>query len=388
MRRFRVAALIPLALCACGRQDDAAAPVDQPSVQMSAEDRQLVATGMTPEAISAAHAYLMAFTRADQMACFGEVAATGAEMEAPLMAGFSATLGVKRVVVAIDGSGSMAAPVGGRSKLELAKEATLSFIDSLGSDVEASLLVLGQQGDNSGAGKAISCRGIDQAAPMSRDRATLRQSVKSVRAVGWTPLAAALQRAQELLSASPPGRQVVYVVSDGNETCGGDPIAIARAINNGNTRAIVNIIGFDLPRADRAALGAVARAGGGALIDIRDDASYQRMLAATREAMRRSNNTVRASNARAHNVIDAGAAITKATICTGDIITRETLAVGGDLTRRVVAKQVSPERHVVFAVLEQRHKAMRAKREEFSARVKGARDQSITTIDAQEKVAR
>jgi Ca-activated chloride channel family protein len=123
-----------------------------------------------------------------------------------------------------------------------------------------------------------------------------------VRAVGWTPLAASLQRAQGLLSAASPGQQVVYVVSDGNETCGGDPIAIARAINAGNTGAIVNIIGFDLPRADRAGLGAVASAGGGALIDISDDASYQRMLAATREAMPRSNNTVRASNVRANNV--------------------------------------------------------------------------------------
>lgn len=388
MRRFCVAALISLVLCACGRQEDAAAPVDQPSAQMSAEDRQLVATGLTPEAIAAARAYLVAFTRADQTACFGEVAPTGAEMEAPSIHGFSAMPGITRVVMALDGSGSMAAPVGGRSKLELAKEATLAFIDSLDSEVEASLLIFGQQGDNSESGKALSCRGIDQAAPLSRDRAALRQSVQSVRAVGWTPLAAALQRAQRLLSAAPPGRQVVYVVSDGNETCGGNPVAIARAINTGNTHAIVNIIGFDLPRADRAALGAVAGAGGGALIDISDEASYQRMLAATREAMRRSNNMVRASNARANNVIDAGAAITEATICTGDIITRETLAVGGDLTRRAAAKQVSPERQVVFAVLDQRHKAMRAKREEFSARVKGVRDQLITTIDTQEKVAR
>jgi Ca-activated chloride channel family protein len=112
----------------------------------------LVATGLTPEAIAAARAYLIAFTRADQTACFGEVGQTGAEMEAPLMDGFSAMPGIVRVVVAMDGSGSMAALVGGRSKLELAKEATLAFIDSLGSDVEASLLIFGQQGDNSEAG--------------------------------------------------------------------------------------------------------------------------------------------------------------------------------------------------------------------------------------------
>ena len=38
-----------------------------------------------------------------------------------------------------------------------------------------------------------------------------------------------------------PGEQVIYVVSDGEETCGGDPVAVARRINSGRTRAVVNV---------------------------------------------------------------------------------------------------------------------------------------------------
>ncbi len=153
-----------------------------------------------------------------------------------------------------------------------------------------------------------------------------------------------MRQAEAQFGTAAPGAQVIYVVSDGNETCGGDPVAAARAINAGDTHAIVNIIGFDLPAIDRVALGKVAQAGGGALIDIADDASYQRMLAATREAMRLSTNSVAASGARSSNIIDTGAAITQATICTGGIITRETLAVGSDLTRREASKQEAPER--------------------------------------------
>ncbi|WP_375422604.1 VWA domain-containing protein [uncultured Sphingomonas sp.] len=347
-----------------------------------------MASGLAPEAIAAARTYLEPFTRADQGACFSEVESSSADLEAPAAAVFASSPQVTRVVVAIDGSGSMATFIGTRSKLALAKEATLAFIGGLSEKVPASVLVFGQQGSNNDSGKAASCRGIDQLAPMSLDRDAQRRAVASVRAVGWTPLAAALQKAQAQLGVGAPGEQVIYVVSDGNETCGGDPVAIARAINTGQTRAIVNIIGFDLPAADRAALTEVARAGGGTLINVADDTEYRRMLAATREAGRLTMNTVRASGARSRNLIDTSAATTRATICIGDIITRETLAVGTDLTRRATAKQDAPDRRVVFAVLDQRHKALTAKREAFEARLKGERDRSNDAIDVQEEAAR
>lgn len=378
------------ALSGCGRQDQAVSPQsgDGAEAAIPPADRQLIASGATPAQIAAARAYLVPFTRADQSACFHAVAPTVATMAGPPAAAFATAPGVSRVVVAIDGSGSMAATIGGRTKLTLAKEATLAFLDGLGPDVTAAVFAFGVQGDNTVRGKARSCQAIDQVAAMSLDRAAQRRAVQAVRAVGWTPLAAALSRAQAQLGAAPPGKQVIYVVSDGNETCGGDPVAAARAINNGATHAVVNIIGFDLPAADRAALQSVAGAGGGALIDIADDASYRRMLAATRERMRLSDNKVRASNARAGNAIDTGAAITQATICTGDIITRETLAVGNDLTAREAAKQPIPPRRVAFALLDQRHKALTATRQAYETRMRAGRERSITAVDAQEKAAR
>lgn len=379
-----VTGLIGLLLCGCDRKQDAT-PAASP---VRDEDRILIAAGMTADAIAAARAYLKPFTHTDQAECFDSVEATGAAMEQPASTAFAASPAVTRVVVAIDGSGSMAADIGGRSKLARAKDATLAFIDSLGKDVELSVLAFGQQGDNTDGGKAQSCRGIDTIAAMSRDRTAQRQAVASVRAVGWTPLAAALQDAKGQFGKMPPGEQVVYVVSDGNETCGGNPVAAARAINTGDTRAIVNIIGFDLPAADRAALTAVAQAGGGTLVNIADDAAYRRMLAATREAGRLTMNTVRASNAKSRTLIDTGAAITRATICTGAIVTRETLDVGADLTRRAAARQSVPDRRTVFAVLEQRHKAMTARREAFETRLKADRDRSNRGIDVVEKAAR
>ncbi len=383
-RSRHIACLLPIALAACGGGTEPSGNVSTAPAP-SAEDRALIATGLTADQVAAARAYLAGFTFEDPAKCYSDVALGGAEMKAP-EAGLVGDVPPTRVVIAVDGSGSMAARVGGRTKLDLAREATAAFVDGLPTDAEASLLVFGQQGDNSAGGKARSCSGVDVLAPMSRDRAALTAAIGRVQAVGWTPLAAGLQRAQAQLGASStPGEQVIYVVSDGLETCGGDPVAAARAINSGSTRAIVNIVGFGLPSGEAAALQAVAGAGGGRFVNITDDGQYRRTIAAIRESNRRNTNLVRASAATTRNTIEAGAAITRADICTGGMVTRETLKVGGDLTRRSTAGDAVPPRNVVFAVLDQRHKAIAVERDAYAARLRGARDTVNDDVEAKRR---
>src|SRR5690606_21920048 len=55
----------------------------------------------------------------------------------------------------------------------------------------------------------------------------------------------------------------IYVVSDGIETCGGDPVKAAKELHESEIQAIVNIIGFDVDNAGQRALKKVAEAGGG-----------------------------------------------------------------------------------------------------------------------------
>ena len=56
---------------------------------------------------------------------------------------------------------------------------------------------------------------------------------------------------------------IIYVVSDGIETCGGDPVKAAKELHQSEIQAIVNIIGFDVDNAGQRALKKVAEAGGG-----------------------------------------------------------------------------------------------------------------------------
>jgi len=217
------------------------------------------------------------------------------------------------VIVMIDGSGSMAVHIRGHTNLELARQAALGFVDRMPPSVQASLLAFGQQGNNQAAGKTRSCFAIDVLAPMSPDRGQLRTALQNVHAVGWTPLAAGLDRAESLLTASAmPGEQMIYVVFDGEETCGGDPGASARRINFGRTRAIVNIIGFNLPSGEAANLASVAKAGGGQFVNAANKDELDRIFEQVRETNRKILNDVRTTSVTNVNDVRAVSAINNA----------------------------------------------------------------------------
>ncbi|MDR6227041.1 vWA domain-containing protein [Desmospora profundinema] len=169
------------------------------------------------------------------------------------------------VAILLDASGSMAAQVPGGVKMDLAKDAVHHFASNLPKEATVSLRVYGHKGSNSRKDKAISCDSnevIYEANTYDDDR--FQQSLDSVKPTGWTPLAAAIQSARDDLSTnSQNARNLVYVVSDGEETCGGDPVKEAKKLNQSDIQAMVNIIGFDVDDKGQIELKQVAEAGGG-----------------------------------------------------------------------------------------------------------------------------
>ncbi len=178
-----------------------------------------------------------------------------------------------RLVMAIDASGSMAARIGDQPKMAAAKRAAADFLGSLPEGVSVGLLAFGHRGSNRPADRKASCAAAEAIQPIEAfNRQRVAAALDGFEARGWTPLAAAIEEAGRMLGPRTDGaQQAVYVVSDGKDTCGGDPIAAARALNAGGTRAIVNVIGFDLAATDRAELAEVARAGGGVFTEIKPE---------------------------------------------------------------------------------------------------------------------
>ncbi|MDR6227046.1 VWA domain-containing protein [Desmospora profundinema] len=178
------------------------------------------------------------------------------------------------VVILLDASGSMAERVDGKTRMDLAKSAVQSFASSLPSDVHVGLRVYGHKGSNSRKDKEVSCNSNELVYPLKKyDEAAFQKALDRFQPTGWTPLAAAIESAgKDLEKQSSTSKQnVVYVVSDGEETCGGDPVAAARSLYESNIQAIVNIIGFDVDDAGQKALKQAADAGGGSYETVTDE---------------------------------------------------------------------------------------------------------------------
>lgn len=161
------------------------------------------------------------------------------------------------VHVLFDASGSMADQLDGERKIDTATAAVRDFVD-VATEADGARVSLRSYGNVEGD----TCDSTEEVYPLGEideDRfdATLDAQEPGVN----TPIALALEDALDDLDDA--GQSVVYVVSDGMETCGGDPAAAAEALAESDAEAVVNIIGFDVSEDEQQALRDIAEAGNG-----------------------------------------------------------------------------------------------------------------------------
>lgn len=188
--------------------------------------------------------------------------------------------GPTNVLLMLDSSGSMAARIGGDRKLTIAQDALLDFARKLPSTARVALRVYGHTGSNEAAGKPASCRGTELRYPFSPpDAAGFETAVRSFEPVGWTPIAASLDAAAADFATAPKGaRNVIYLVSDGIETCDADPVEAARRLQASGVKVVTNVIGFDVDGPANQQLKAVAAAGGGEYLTATSRQDLQRLF--------------------------------------------------------------------------------------------------------------
>lgn len=202
---------------------------------------------------------------------------------------FSAHRPASHVVLILDASGSMAGKIGGKSKMQVAKEEALSFLDALQEDVPVGLMVYGHRGNNKESGKAESCAAVEWAHKIGASKTVLSTSIKDLQPTGWTPLGGALTFVGKELSTLPREKNdkvsvpVVYLLSDGKETCGGNAVEQAKSLQQSGVRATINVIGFGVDAETRAELEEISKAGGGGYFPAADAAALRKQLRAIQE---------------------------------------------------------------------------------------------------------
>lgn len=183
------------------------------------------------------------------------------------------------ISVLIDASGSMKAYVGGEQMMALAKDAVKRFGAGLPEEAVVSIRVYGHEGTGSTADKAMSCASNELFySPDLYEESTFNEALTQFDAAGWTPLAAAIKAGGEDLKmkASDTTQNVIFVVSDGVETCGGDPVEEAKKLATSDLEAEVNVLGFNLDSDGQKQLKKVAEEGNGKYANVKSKVDFQK----------------------------------------------------------------------------------------------------------------
>lgn len=203
-----------------------------------------------------------------------------------------------KAIILLDASTSMLKNIQGKQKMVVAKTAAGRFANTIGMTHEVSLIVYGHAGSETNAGKAESCSTIEEIYPMQKfDAKKFSETVNSVEAKGWTPIAGAIKTAREKMTGT-TDNVVLYIISDGAETCDGDPVAEAKAFASEKEGRKVNIIGFDVDTAGENSLKQIADAGNGEYISAKtiedlNDSIKKTWVPSSQEIMSKSNSLLK-----------------------------------------------------------------------------------------------
>lgn len=153
------------------------------------------------------------------------------------------------IEILIDSSGSMANLANGKTRMEVAKEAIHQFLKDAPENANVALRVYGHKGTGSDADKELSCKSSEMVYSFdSYDETKFTKALNAFEPAGWTPLAQTMLQAKDDMKKfdGDTNTNMIYVVSDGIETCDGDPVEAAKSFAESNIKPIINIIGFDV----------------------------------------------------------------------------------------------------------------------------------------------
>jgi Mg-chelatase subunit ChlD len=195
----------------------------------------------------------------------------GAPLNPPLSKGVG-------VALAIDTSKSMNEPLGNTDRMTVAKDVLSHLVSTtIPEGVPVSLRIFRP--------KARACDSTQVAPLRPLDREKMLDKIRKLRGVTQgTPLASMIAALPEDLGGV-EGPKVIIVVTDGRETCKGDPGLEVQRLVDGGYEASVSIVGLALDRADlKADMKRWAEAGGGTFYDAQDPATLETAIAAVLQA--------------------------------------------------------------------------------------------------------
>lgn len=195
-------------------------------------------------------------------------------VSAALLSGLASASAADRAIIVLDASGSMWGQIGGKPKLEIARAALRSVLTTLPAGAEIGLMAYGHR-------DKASCSDIELIVPPAAGSASaIIAAADTLKAQGKTPLTAAVKQAAEDLDYTRQ-KATVILITDGLESCKGDPCALAKELKQSSADLTVDVVGFGLTATEGRQFACLAEHTGGKFIQASDANGLEAALAQT-----------------------------------------------------------------------------------------------------------
>lgn len=164
-----------------------------------------------------------------------------------------------RILFLVDGSGSMKENMEGKSKFEQAKLLIANYLDSLSrvnAKTETAVRVFGHQFPRA----ATNCQDSKLEVPFGRHTAeSVKMRLDAITPQGWTAIAYSMEQAAKDFSGDASVTNAMVLITDGLETCGGNPCAVAELFQKKRISLKPFIIGLGIPQDKQKAFDCVGK---------------------------------------------------------------------------------------------------------------------------------
>lgn len=181
----------------------------------------------------------------------------------------------KNVMFVLDASNSMWGQIDGKPKIEIAKSVLKELAGNMPIDVKMGLVSYGHRFDR----KLNECDDMEQMNPIGHFSAVeADNSFSFITPKGQTPIAATLEATGEWMAEQNGQDNTLVLISDGLESCDGDPCAAASALKEAGITTKIHVVGFDLSESQRAKLQCISDNGNGKIFAANDATGMKKAL--------------------------------------------------------------------------------------------------------------
>jgi Ca-activated chloride channel family protein len=163
------------------------------------------------------------------------------------------------IVFILDASGSMWGQINGKNKIVIAKEVMTDLVKNLPDDIQVGLVAYGHRKKND-------CSDVETLIELGPlNKSNMIKVINSINPKGKTPITLSIQQVAAKLKTLKEACSII-LVSDGLETCEGDPCQLTQKLKDAGIDFTMYVVGFDVNKEVTAQLECVAKAGGGQYI--------------------------------------------------------------------------------------------------------------------------